>query len=113
MEIPPPNLQGDYRDSCAVCLRGTDTGLAFTGEAEWLIAGLGALGIPDDQASAMGQEFFEEKGADPGMVLSGEHTMAVQVCAECVAKVEPSFPAPGIPAFGLPGIRQAPGSRLA
>ncbi len=105
-ELPPPNLQGDYRGSCVVCLRGTDTALSFTGEAEWLVAGLQGLGIPDDQALVMTEEFFAEKGADPGMVLDGDHTMPVRVCAECVAEAKPPFPAPGLPAFGVPNVRQ-------
>ena len=106
MDLPPPNLQGDYRGSCAVCLRRTDTALAFTGEAEWLVAGLRVLGVPDDQATRMVLKFFEEeKGADPGMVLGGEHTMAVRVCAECVAKAKQGFPAPGVPELGVPDIR--------
>jgi hypothetical protein len=107
MQLPPPNLNGDYRDSCAVCVRGTDTALAFTGEAEWLEAGLGVLGIPDDEAQHMIEAFFVEKGADPGMVLTGDHEMVVRVCAECVAKAPAQFPAPCIPAFGVPVIGQA------
>lgn len=109
-ELPPPNLQGNYQGSCVVCLHGTDTALAFVGEAEWLVAGLDVLGIPDDEADIMVAEFFEGKGADPGKVLDGEHKMAVQVCAGCVAKAKPNFPAPGIPAFGVPDIRQIPWS---
>ena len=35
-----------------VCLRGTDTALALTGEAEFLMASLTALGVPDDEAEA-------------------------------------------------------------
>ena len=106
MSLPPSNLQGDYNGSCVVCLRGTDTALAFTGEAEWLVAGLVNLGIPDDPACLMVEEFFKEQGAKPGMVLDGEHTMPVQVCAECVSKSAADFPAPGIPAFGVPNIGQ-------
>ena len=37
---PAPGLDGTHRDSCVVCLQGTDTGLSFTGPAEWAIAGL-------------------------------------------------------------------------
>ena len=108
MSQPPPNLQGTYRGSCVACLQGTDTALAFTGEAEWLVAGLVMLGIPEDAASLMVEAFFKEQGAKPGMVLDGEWVMPVQVCAECVAKSAAPFPAPGIPSFGVPEIRQPP-----
>jgi hypothetical protein len=46
--MPVLNLQGDYRDSCVACLRGTDTGLAFYGEAEWVVAALMQFGIPTE-----------------------------------------------------------------
>jgi hypothetical protein len=38
--LPAPGLQGTYEGSCVICLQGCDTGLQFTGEAEWLVAGL-------------------------------------------------------------------------
>lgn len=107
MKIPPPNLQGDYRGSCVVCLRGTDTAIAFTGEAEWLEAGLRVLGIPDGQARHTADQYWQERGADPGMVFDGEHTMTVKVCAECAARSGANFPAPGIPAFGVPNLTPA------
>ena len=51
--MPAPGIDGTYDGSCVACLRGTDTGLAFTGEAEWIIAGMMMLGIPEDQATIM------------------------------------------------------------
>src|SRR5918996_689446 len=54
--LPPPNLQGDYQDSCVVCLRGCDTALAFVGDRDWMAEGLVHLGVPFDQAAAMIQD---------------------------------------------------------
>lgn len=98
MRLPQPNLQGDYEDSCAVCLRGTDTGLAFTGEAEWAIAGLYRLGIPQDQGAAMVEMFT---GCEPGRVPSGEITVAVRVCRACASKANmPVGLIPEVPNLG-------------
>lgn len=88
-----------------VCLRGTDTALAFRGEAEWLTAGLNVLGVPMDQAASTVETFFHlEMGAEPGKVLGGEHEIVVRVCADCVAKSGRKFPSPGLLAFGVPVI---------
>lgn len=106
VDLPPPNLQGNYKGSCLVCLQGTDTGLAFSGHAEWLIAGVEMLGVPKDQSVATVEGFFAEKGAQPGMVLDGEYTMFVRVCAACVERAPANFPSPGVAAFGLPNIKQ-------
>jgi hypothetical protein len=91
-----PFLEGYLRDSCVVCNQGTDTGMVFTGSAEWLIGGLMSLGIPEVTAHAKVINYFRDnKGAAPGMVLDGEHTIGVTVCAECVAKApEKNFPPP-------------------
>ena len=59
----PPGLDGTYTDSCVVCLQGCDTGLAFRGEAEWVLAGLHVLGIPDDEAEQM---LTNVTGCEPG-----------------------------------------------
>jgi len=62
-----PGLDGSYRETCIVCLRGTDTGLAFEGEAEWLLAGLEQLGVPEDEAYAtLLPEWTEKFGTKPG-----------------------------------------------
>jgi hypothetical protein len=66
-----------------VCFRGTDTGLAFTGEAEWIIAALMHLGIPDDQASAL---VSYASGCDPGKVPVDDVTMLFRVCNDCATK---------------------------
>src|SRR4051812_26318089 len=44
--VPPPGIDGTSRGSCFVCLRGTDTALRLRGDAEWIVAGLVALGVP-------------------------------------------------------------------
>jgi hypothetical protein len=46
-------LQGDYRDSCFICLRGTDSALGFQGEPEWICAALIHLGIPEEEATEL------------------------------------------------------------
>jgi hypothetical protein len=74
---PTVGLQGDYRDSCTACMRPTDTGLAFRGEAEFIIAGLVCMGIPLDQASV---SFSLATGSDPGTVPAGILTHVIRVC---------------------------------
>ncbi len=103
---PDPGLQGDYWDSCCVCLRGTDTALAFQGEAEWLVAGLMQFGIPVREAEATVSIYF---GYAVGEVPDGILTMPVRVCSACVSKAKPNFPAPvvvmqdaQIPVIGQP-----------
>jgi hypothetical protein len=86
--VPPPGLDGTWRDSCVVCLRGTDTGLAFTGEAEWVLAGLEVLGIPKNQAANMLEQVT---GCDPGMVPAGDYTLGVRLCVKCAAASSAGF----------------------
>lgn len=96
---PAPGLDGTYRDSCVVCFRGTDTGLAFSGEGEWAIAGLAALGVPSDHASKL---VSLASGIPHGMVPTGRVTVAFRVCAKCAAKS--GFPV-GDVRQGLPTIQ--------
>ena len=73
-------LQGDYRDSCSVCLRGTDTALAFAGSPDWVVAGMIVLGIPSDEATAM-------LSGTPGEVPNvASMKRAIRVCEECAAR---------------------------
>lgn len=81
INLPPSNLQGTYESSCVVCMRGTDSGLAFRGVAEWATAGLMVLGVPDDQAAII---ISTATGSDPGKVPAGEITVPVRVCQDCV-----------------------------
>ena len=82
LKIPPPGLPGAYAHSCVICLQGCDTGLALHGEAEWIIAGLLNLGIPDmDEAATM---LGTLHGCDPGMVPNGLGTVTIQLCHACL-----------------------------
>jgi hypothetical protein len=57
------------------CLRGTDTGLIFAGQAEWAIAGLTVLGLPDSDAQAMtAMTWAEQYGCAPGEVPAGRRS---------------------------------------
>lgn len=92
-------LDGTYRDSCVVCMRGTDTGLAFIGEAEWAVAGLTLLGVPENLALSI---LSAATGCDPGMVPEGEITIEVRVCKGHADAV--GLPV-GLVAGGVPGVR--------
>jgi hypothetical protein len=81
--IPPAGLQGDHADTCVICLQGTDTGLAFRGDAEWVAAGGVMLGVPTDQATIMVSRAL---GCEPGMMLPGVLTFTYRVCADCAAR---------------------------
>lgn len=95
-----PGLDGTYNGSC-VCLRGTDTGLAFKGIVEWVLAGLRVLGVPDHQALAIVRE---ATGAPPGMVPDGEVTLAFRVCTDCATACPASF-VPKPIALGVPVVQ--------
>lgn len=87
---PKPGPQGDYRDTCIVCLRATATGMAFRGEAEFLAAGLIVLGVPQSDATKIVSNIaFKVPDDDPDTL-----TMTIVVCARCVAKSKPNFPVP-------------------
>jgi hypothetical protein len=82
--VPAPGLQGSYEGSCVICMQGCDTAFALQGEAEWAIAGLMTLGIPDiDEASAV---VSKGTGSDPGMVPNGVITVVVRCCESCMSK---------------------------
>jgi hypothetical protein len=88
----------------------TDTALAFHGEAEWIIGGLLALGIPEGEAEATAHAFWSErdptlrKGEVPGGIL----TEPIRVCRDCVRAAEAPFPAPvlAIPGAPVPVVGQ-------
>jgi hypothetical protein len=104
VDVPPPGIDGSWRDSCVVCLKGTDTGIALRGEAEWVIAGLRVLGVPSDQAS---ETLRVVTGSDPGMVPDGEVTITIRVCIPCAVgspfEGSPQPVAIGVPLFGQKG----------
>lgn len=83
-----------------MCLSGTDTGLAFVGEAEWAIAGMMRLGIPQEQASVM---LSDATGCDPGKVPDGTITVPLRVCEGCAgeADLEVGLIATGMPSYGV------------
>ncbi len=83
MNLPAPGLDGTYRDSCVVCFHGADTGLALTGEAEWIIAHIMTLGIPEDQAMML---VSMNTGCDIGKVPVGDTTLVFRVCRDCAAR---------------------------
>lgn len=93
-------LQGDFRGTCVVCLRPTDTVLGFRGSAEWVIVGLQVLGVPEDQAYLTAFEAWQEEAKRAGAPLvlgdvpAGVVSMAVRVCRACVAKSEVTLPEP-------------------
>lgn len=74
--MPAPGIDGTYRHACVVCLRGTDTGLAFRGEPGQCVAGLVRLGVPREQAALM-----VPVGGAAGDVI----TVPVRACRECAA----------------------------
>jgi len=90
-------LRGDYRGSCVVCLRPTDTGLATEGEADYAMAMLIELGVPEGQAPDV---VSLAAGVEPGMAYVGRQTVVFRVCARCAAAA--GFVAPGLLAAGAP-----------
>lgn len=83
--------------SCVVCGQGTDTVIAFTGEAEWHVAGLQVLGVPSAEAPGVVEA---STGCEPGKVPDGLFTTQVRVCAACIgkspfARVKPVLATPG------------------
>jgi hypothetical protein len=81
----PPGLDGSYHGSCVVCGRGTDTLVAFRGSAEWCIAGLILLGVPESQAIGT---FQVGLGNDPRSMSRppGDLTIRYLVCQTCAAR---------------------------
>jgi hypothetical protein len=92
-------------ESCIVCYRGdVMTGIAFRGEAEWVLAGLKVLGVPEEDVYPTLRVFLEEEGwtGAPDEVPSGQITVPVRVCADCAAKTPFSVGRlPNLPAIEL------------
>ena len=105
MTTPGPGISGDYKGSCVVCLKGTDTGLAFVGEAEWALAGLQVLGVPPEQADGV---LAAATKLDTGQVPSTEITITVTVCEACAAAASAPL-AVGVLALGVPHYRPRAG----
>lgn len=84
-ERPEPGLDGTYRDSCVLCLEGTDTAVAFVGESEWAIAGMVVLGV--DQAAAI-MMVEQATGAPPGQAPVDDTRVQVRCCRSCLQASE-------------------------
>lgn len=83
MSLPKPGIDGTYRETCVICLTGTDTGLALSGEAEWVAAALNVMGMPMNEAAVL---LSNETGCDPGCVPLGNITLTFRVCRACATK---------------------------
>lgn len=68
------------KGSCTICGRGTDTGVAIRGEAEWAHAALRTLGVPDWEIVNM---ISVITGCDLGKVPVGVFTMVITICEAC------------------------------
>lgn len=105
-ELPPAGLDGSYSGSCIICLQGTDTGVGFRGEAEWIAAAIVRLGVND--AKIAGAMVSLATGCKPGEVPDGITTGAVTICEDCF---EQSIfggrdVKPGVIRLGVPVIEQ-------
>jgi hypothetical protein len=70
--------------SCVVCFKGdTTTGLAFKGEAGWVLAGMEMIGIPEERAYPMLCARLEGRSwtGAPDEV----HVAGFRLCRECAA----------------------------
>jgi hypothetical protein len=74
-----------------VCLEPTDTGLGFRGEAEFIVAAVNVLGVPEMQA---GRTVCEALGTTYPNVPDGVLEAGLRVCSDCVEKANESFPEP-------------------
>jgi hypothetical protein len=85
VDEPIPGPQGDYSGTCVVCMRPTDTGLAFQGRAEWAVAGLIVLGLEQDVAVVT---LSVSTGSDPGKSPTGSQWFGFRVCSECASRAD-------------------------
>jgi hypothetical protein len=93
--LPPPGLSGDYQDSCIICLKGTDTGLAFRHAEDpetWAAAGLTAIGLSTDVAIAVVEHY-----ADKLECIDADDVYAFRVCAGCAGPFPVGLLATGVP----------------
>jgi hypothetical protein len=88
-------------------MTGTDTGLAFVGEPEWVIAGLVVLGIPMDEAVATWRVFLEEEFEEVPDVRTRDFTYTVRVCQACVDASGAPLTV-GLIGGGVPGYHEPP-----
>ncbi len=88
-------LHGDYRGACVSCLTGTDTGLVADGSAEWILAVLQSVGVPDDEAIAV-------MGWSQNVVPFGRLRRGIRVCQSCAG----TLPVGCAAASSLPVVAQ-------
>jgi hypothetical protein len=92
-------LNGTFTGSCIACMTGTDTGVAFIGDTYFQAAGLVALGVPIEEASATISEF----------PAPFDQPMQVRVCQDCADRSKIRGLRVGLLAHGqdIPCFRQA------
>ncbi len=78
-KTPDPGLEGPYEQSCVICLKPTETGLELEGIAEFVLAGVIKLGVPEEQARIILAVLW---GKEPGQVPDGIVKTPIPVCAE-------------------------------
>ena len=85
--LPPPNLQGNYEDTCVACYKGTDTGIALAGPIEELVAGLARLGVPPEFAFGGIREWVMSMiGKKAHLTEDGHLVLPIQVCSGCAER---------------------------
>ena len=95
MNVPPPNLKGNYEYSCMSCLQEADTGLILRGEPEWVASFLIAqLGIETDVATQIVEDYM----VDPDDIT-------IPLCESCAEEAGVNVAAI-IPGAELPGYIQ-------
>jgi phosphodiesterase PdeA-like protein len=83
-----------------LCLHGTDTGLGFgPAAAEWALASLRLLGLPDDQAE---QLVRVATGGTGGTVPMAEVTVTIRICRSCLSRSD--LATTGMRVGGLPDL---------
>jgi hypothetical protein len=94
-------------------MHGTETGLAFVAPEDeaidWAVAGLMALGVPNDRARTIVNEALERiaVGEPPHGVLrfsdGGLLAFGFRVCADCADR-SPAHPPVGLITEGVPAV---------
>ena len=75
-----------WTDSCVVCLRATDTGLAFSGDRQFVEAALTLLGLRRGRASALMASGVRRTAPCDG---ADEVVLRVRLCGHCAAATRP------------------------
>ncbi|WP_370943976.1 hypothetical protein AB5J62_33385 [Amycolatopsis sp. cg5] len=84
-------------------MTGTDTGLAFIGDAAFASAGLTALGIPADQVKTTLAAVTGDVNAE---LPEGDFPVVVRVCESCARRAELEVGLwPNVPMYTRPESR--------